>query len=319
MDKKAIWRFLKHELEKKRNAVLLVVADSSESSPGRQGFLMAVNSQGETIGTVGGGMLEFKMIRKALTMFKEKRKSVLKILHHDADSEGEKSGLICGGTQSIVLTLLTKNEIEKINEIVNALENNVPRLVIITQNGIDVRETTENIEGTKFNVLENGGYKYSELIGAAETVYIVGGGHVGLALSKLMKFLNFRVVVFDDRKNVFTLKENNAADNKIITSYENVGRFIPEGDFSYIVVVTARHMGDKDALKSVIKKNVKYIGALGSKKKAETIFNALKEEGIDEPLLQKIHSPVGLSIASETPEEIAVSIAAEIIKVKNSR
>jgi xanthine dehydrogenase accessory factor len=78
------------------------------------------------------------------------------------------------------------------------------------------------------------------------------------------------------------------------------------------------HAGDKDTLKSVINKNVKYIGMMGSKRKIKSIFDALTEEGVDKELLKKVHTPIGIEIEAETPEEIAISIAAEIIKVKNS-
>ena len=319
MNKLDIWKFVKNELENAGEAVILVVADSSESSPGRQGFLMAVNNAGEIKGTVGGGVLEFKMIREAQTLFEKRHRSELKILHHDPDSEGEKSGLVCGGTQTIILMHLNKDDLPKVTGIIDSYEDASPKLIIIDQEGLNVTEAAELKYSAEFEIFENGEFKYFEPIGIKETVYIVGGGHVGLALSRLMKFLNFRVVVFDHRNDVFTMEQNEVADNKIITAYENVGRFIPESEYSYVVIVTAAHVGDKTALKSVINKKVKYIGTMGSKRKIKMIFDALKKEGVEEQLLEKVHSPIGLDIASETPEEIAVSIAAEIIKVKNQK
>ncbi len=319
MNKLDIWKFVKNELENAGEVTILVVADSSESSPGRQGFLMAVNSTGEIKGTVGGGVLEFKMIREAQALFEKRQRSELKTLHHDPDSEGEKSGLVCGGTQTIILILLNKDDLPKVTEIIDAYKDASPKLIIIDQEGLSVTEAAELKYSAEFEIFENGEFKYFEPIGIKETVYIVGGGHVGLALSRLMKFLNFRVVVFDHRNDVFTMEQNEVADNKIITAYENVGRFIPESEYSYVVIVTAAHVGDKTALKSVINKKVKYIGTMGSKRKIKMIFDALKKEGVEEQLLEKVHSPIGLDIASETPEEIAVSIAAEIIKVKNQK
>jgi xanthine dehydrogenase accessory factor len=79
------------------------------------------------------------------------------------------------------------------------------------------------------------------------------------------------------------------------------------------------HAGDTATLKSVIDKNVRYIGLMGSKRKIKTIFEPLREEGVDENLIRKVHTPIGLEIEAESPEEIAISIAAEVIKVKNQK
>jgi xanthine dehydrogenase accessory factor len=134
-----------------------------------------------------------------------------------------------------------------------------------------------------------------------------------------MKSLGFHVIVFDHRQDVYTLEQNKFADEIIICRYEEIGNKIIESDRSYLIIVTPLHAGDKDTLKSVINKNVKYIGMMGSKRKIKTIFDALTEEGIDKELLKKVHTPIGLEIEAETPEEIAISIAAEIIKLKNQK
>jgi len=160
-------------------------------------------------------------------------------------------------------------------------------------------------------------WKFEENIGISNTVYIVGGGHVGLAVSRIMSTLNFYVVVFDHRKDVQTMDENSFANKKIITSYDKINEYIIEGNKSYVVVVTPSHDGDKDALKSAIYLNLKYIGSMGSKKKVDSIFSQLRSDGIHNNLLEKIYTPIGLEIEAESPEEIAISIAAEIIKIKN--
>ncbi len=159
---------------------------------------------------------------------------------------------------------------------------------------------------------------YKEYIGLPLISYIAGGGHVGLAVSRVMKTLGFYVVVFDHREDVFTIKQNKFADEIIITKYEDIGNKIIESERSYIIIVTPMHAGDKDTLKSVIHKNVKYIGMMGSKRKIKSIFDALSNDGIDKNFFDKVHTPIGIEIEAETPEEIAISIAAEIIKVKNS-
>lgn len=160
-------------------------------------------------------------------------------------------------------------------------------------------------------------WDYRENIGLPLIAYIAGGGHVGLAVSRVMKTLGFYVVVFDHREDVFTIEQNSFADEIIITRYEEIGKRIIESKRSYIIIVTPMHTGDKETLKSVIDKSVKYIGMMGSKRKIKNIFDALLADGVDGELLQRVHTPIGIEIEAETPEEIAISIAAEIIKVKN--
>ena len=126
--------------------------------------------------------------------------------------------------------------------------------------------------------------------------------------------LLFSIIV----KMCLQLKQNEFADEIIICNYEEIGSKIVEGERSYIIIVTPMHSGDKDTLKSVIHKNVKYIGMMGSKRKIKTIFEALSKDGIDKKLFEKVHTPIGIEIEAETPEEIAISIAAEVIKVKNN-
>jgi xanthine dehydrogenase accessory factor len=134
-----------------------------------------------------------------------------------------------------------------------------------------------------------------------------------------MKPLGFHVIVFDHRQDVYTIEQNKFADEIIICKYEEIGNKIIESERSFIIIVTPMHAGDKDTLKSVINKNVKYIGMMGSQRKIKSIFEALTGEGVDKELLKKVHTPIGIEIEAETPEEIAISIAAEIIKLKNQR
>ena len=130
-------------------------------------------------------------------------------------------------------------------------------------------------------------WNYKENIGLPLIAYIAGGGHVGLAVSRIMKSLGFHVVVFDHREDVFTIEQNTFADEIIITNYEDIGSRIIESERSYIIIVTPMHAGDKDTLKSVINKNVKYIGMMGSKRKIKSIFEALLADGVDEELFKE--------------------------------
>ena len=158
---------------------------------------------------------------------------------------------------------------------------------------------------------------YEESIGNKNTLYIVGGGHVGLATSKLFNSLGFYVVVFDDRKSINTFESNRYAHKKQLISYEDIEKCIKQGGNSYVAIMTNKYTDDKLVLSKIIKNNHKFIGVLGSTSKIKTMNEVLLKDGFSQKDIDKVHAPIGLSIHSQTPDEIAVSIAAQIIQLKN--
>jgi len=316
MKQKNIWSFILNELKSARKVSLLIVADSSNSSPGRQGFKMAINEDVESFGTIGGGIMENDMIEFALGLLFSEKDTDIKRLYHSNSTTHEKSGLICGGRQTVIIKILSEDNIKIIEHIIENLKNRKPGELRITPNDFIYTDNSDlkRIEFTD----DESKWEYREQIGLTDTAYIVGGGHIGLAVSRVMKSIGFYVVVFDHRDDVFTLEQNEYADEIIICKYNEIGKNIIEGDKSYIIIATPMHAGDSGALKSVISKNLKYIGLMGSKRKIKTIFQTLLDAGIDNKLFSKVHTPIGLEIEAETPEEIAISIAAEIIKIKNT-
>ncbi len=155
---------------------------------------------------------------------------------------------------------------------------------------------------------------FLELYDAPDKLLIFGGGHVCRALTEVMAGLNFRTIVIDNRKEILAHYEPPV---QTILADENYQADIPEIDRNcYIVIVTQGHKYDKDILAKVVTKEYAYIGMIGSKKKIARTYAALKSDGIDIKLLEKVHSPIGLSIGAEGPHEIAIAIAAEVISVK---
>ncbi len=313
-----LWKFIAGSLAQKKKTAIAIVTDSSDSSPGRQGFKMAYTEDGQQFGTVGGGMLEIKMIKIIKEGFANNKRSVVNILHHDPNSGAEKSGLICGGVQTIVTYFLDNSDKDLADKILESFENARESILSVSQNGIQFLPKSYWNERISFRIKNINDYEYRELYGLTDTVYIIGGGHVGLAVAKVMSMLDFYVVTIDNRPEVFTMEQNVYSDKKIICNFKDAGKHVREGMLSYVVIVTPMHKSDKEALSSVINKNVKYIGMMGSKRKIETVFSNLVGEGISPALLKKVHTPIGLEIEAKTPEEIAISIAAEIISVKNN-
>ena len=151
------------------------------------------------------------------------------------------------------------------------------------------------------------------------TVFIFGAGHISLPLSKIAQISGFRVVVIDDRESFANKERFPGADEIIVENFESVFNRLDINDSSYLVIVTRGHLFDEKVLELCIKTKAVYVGMIGSKRKIKTVFSNLKSRGASEEDLQKVHSPIGLPIKAETPEEIAVSIMAEIIKVKQEQ
>jgi xanthine dehydrogenase accessory factor len=316
MNELMLWEFILKNISSSKKVVLLVVAESSDSSPGRQGFKMVITEDAGQFGTIGGGIMEKDMVEYALALLFGNESKSIKKLHHSDKTNFEKSGLICGGYQTIIFSVIDKSQTTLVENILSSINEKRNNQLLITPQKIEY-SSAESMLPISFTYKSDEDWEYRENIGLPLIAYIAGGGHVGLAVSRIMKSLGFYVVVFDHREDVFTIEQNSFADEIIITKYEDIGNRIIESERSYIIIVTPMHAGDKETLKSVIDKKVKYIGMMGSKRKIKNIFDTLLADGIDGELLQRVYTPIGIEIEAETPEEIAISIAAEIIKVKN--
>lgn len=158
-----------------------------------------------------------------------------------------------------------------------------------------------------------------EPILAQPTLYIFGAGHVSFSISKIAKMVGFEVVVIDDRAEFANIKRFPKADEIFAEDFSKVFSKLKINRSSYIVIVTRGHKFDEKVLEWAVKNEASYVGMIGSKKKNDTIFSNLQSKGISKELLGDVHAPIGLEIHAETPEEIAVSIMAEIIKVRKER
>lgn len=158
---------------------------------------------------------------------------------------------------------------------------------------------------------------FTHEFGLETTAYIFGAGHVGLALEPVLRYVNFKTVVLDDRTD-FANRERfpQATDVKIISDFKHAFDGLELTENSYIIIVTRGHAGDYDVLKDALKQKSAYIGMIGSKKKNAVLFDKLREEGFPESDIERIYAPIGLPIQAETPEEIAISVVAEMIQVR---
>lgn len=326
-----LWQFIYERLEKKQSVTLLVVAKSSGSSPGRQGFKMAVAGD-ELYGSIGGGVMEVSLVEQAKDWSNAqgpKSKVIEQIHRKDAQNS---SGMICSGKQTVILSELNPDHLETVRVIISTLDNHRFCRLQITDSKFqiskqDSEEISEKISEKisdkpdfLFEKRNENEFVYEEQLGFKNKLFIIGGGHCALALSELMSKMGFHITLFDDRKELNTLQKNDFVhEKKIIESYDKIRKFIPSGKSTYVVVMTLGYKFDEIVIRKLFDRDFKYFGVLGSKAKMAVLIRDLLKDGFENERLSRIRTPIGLDINSQTPSEIAISIAAEIISVKNAQ
>lgn len=309
-----IWSFIHSKLESGNRILLLVVIQSTGSSPGRAGFKMAVSEDGQLAGSIGGGVMEYKLVELARKQFSVVKPAFLLKQDHEQTGTEDSSGMICSGSQYVAFYPVNQSNLPFLSGI-----NESSKIQIeYSENGFSATESTEEPPSQPFVSKDLKQWKLVEQLGVENRLFIIGGGHVSVAVSQLFKMLGFQVTVLDDRNlGLSTIQQNVYADQIRIIDYKDVAEQIPEGPQVYVVIMTFGHASDARVLEQLLNKNIRYLGMMGSENKVSTIFEQLKSKGFSEDQLSKVDAPIGLPIHSETPMEIAVSLAGKIILVKN--
>lgn len=196
-------------------------------------------------------------------------------------------------------------------EAVAAMRSASPRLLHFDLSGDDA-EDGGLICGGSMEV-------YVEPILPDPVLVIFGAGHVGRCVADLAKSIGFRVTVADDRIKYANRDRFPNADALVVDSWENVFSQIQVNDSSYLLIVTRGHQYDLVCLRYALTTPAKYIGLLGSRRKIQLFRETLEKEGVTPSQLARLHAPVGIAIGAETPEEIAVSISAQLVAARRSR
>ena len=158
---------------------------------------------------------------------------------------------------------------------------------------------------------------FAELLGNEKKMVICGAGHVSMPVIEIAKMLGFRVTVIDDREQFVRNALDHGADEGVCSGFEEALAAIPGDPDTFFIIVTRGHMSDSECLLSIIRKPKAYIGMIGSHRKVGLMKQMLADNGIPRDLIDSVHTPIGLAIGAETHEEIAVSIIAEVIEIKN--
>ena len=307
---------------------LCSILASSGSSPRGAGARMTVYADGHTLGTIGGGAVEYMAVQRAMECLRTKTPELRS--YDLRPDEVESVGMICGGRVTVYSQVFAPDgdaEIAVLRRWRELLGGDQDAWLLMELSGERVQRfevlTAQEIPPDKRKCFTaKAVWKddfYVEPICRAGKVYLFGGGHVGRALVPVLAAVGFPVVVFDNRAALAKKENYPAAREVIFGDFGNIYERITLTANDYAVVMTPGHRADFEILTQVLQSEASYIGCIGSKSKVAKTRELLLAQGYTDADITRIHSPIGLPILAETPEEIAVSIAAEMIEHRAKR
>ena len=325
-----------------QQVVIGTIVESSGSAPRCSGARMLLGRDGSQIGTIGGGELEGVCIARAREMLAGGAEHALLRFDLTADQAAD-AGMICGGAVQVLLQRLESNEetVEFFQSLADEFDRRTrpilltllqpgraPRMLVHVAGGrtaVDlasglVAALSRRAESASlpFIVADGVTRLHAEPLVNPTRLYLAGAGHVALATARLAHFLGFEVIVVDDRPE-FANRDRfpEAHEVRVVASYDKCFTGLHPSD--HLVIVTRGHLHDKEALVQALGTAAGYIGMIGSRRKRDAIYAALRREGFPERDLSRVHCPIGLPIGGESPAEIALSIMAEIQQFRYGR
>ncbi len=326
-------------LEVGERFVLASLVDAHGSTPQKVGARLLVRTDGSTIGTLGGGCIEAEVWEKAKEAFGDGRPLALDFtLNEDIAVD---YGLACGGTEQILVDptytaedlplvrdMLTGAEGARRGVVVSVVEGESPASKLaVWEDGATTGDLAADQEAAlelarrlveaprpkpTLVKLASGTTVFADVFAEPPEIVIIGGGHVGRSLATVAHFVGYKIAVIDDRTDFANSERFPEAAAVIAGDIEEAIEGYPTTRNSSIVIVTRGHKYDYQALAAAARSNAGYIGLMGSRRKVALIYRQLMEDGVPEERLRDIHAPIGLDIGAISPEEIAVSIVAEI-------
>ena len=344
---KEMINLIKHiltHLENNEPIVIATIISHRGSAPRKTGSKMIISPSGATEGTIGGGVLEAKVIEKAVGNFKTPISELIRFSLTADDAAA--MGMECGGEVDVLMELVLPTEENKtlFSKWTDDIKNkqNSLMLTAVPQAPVSPEDISRGIwtkAGTAAGVLPpgtdsiedqlralekqkiaqliavNGGFVMVEPALVPKALYIYGAGHVAIPTAEFAAKVGFDVCVMDDREEFADPDRfDGAIDARAIPSFEQALSDISIEAHDFIVIVTRGHLHDKIVLAQALRTNAAYIGMIGSRKKRDTIYTALLDEGFCQADIDRVKCPIGLSIKAQTPEEIAISIVAELIE-----
>ena len=333
---KHILETLKAELEKGEKAVLCTVIDNSGSCPRGKGAHMLVSEQSKTIGTVGGGRVEYETEIKAKELLKTKKNFIQD--YRLCANEVADIGMICGGNVTILFQYVDQNALDFCNRALTLIDKHEDAWIVARissdfkwemgfytpENGFEGIESGEEFKPllkrkAKQSKKEDGSRLYAEPVSLSGQVYLFGGGHVAQAVAPLLHSVGFRYTLFEEREQFASADLFPDAEKIILSGFDDIAKEITITENDFVLIMTRGHQNDYILQVQVLKTPACYVGVIGSAAKYERLCERLAEDGFSKEQINRVITPVGLPIKAETPAEIAVSIVAQMIQVRAER
>lgn len=349
---KGLFEELVNVLEKGEEAVLVTIIASSGSTPRGAGSRMLVKADGTIKGTVGGGAVEYLAMQTALEAMKNKAshtKGFTLTRNQVADI-----GMVCGGNVVVYFQYISPDDSASAGpspdsanrgftsfcrEVLEALSRDEDSwlLLDITDEtcwkmglyskstglcGMDMPDEAMGMDlfGSRTLQKEAAGRRYYiEPLVQAGTVYVFGGGHVAQELVPVLSHVGFRCVVMDDREEFANPSVFPQAARTIVGNLERIGDYIEVRPCDYFCIMTRGHQFDYYVQRQALGMHPCYIGIMGSRNKIRVVTDKLLDDGFSREEIEACHMPIGTDIHAETPAEIAISIAGELIGVRAAR
>ncbi|SHI21348.1 xanthine dehydrogenase accessory factor [Sporobacter termitidis DSM 10068] len=324
-----------------------LVLESSGSTPREAGSAMLVRPDKTISGTIGGGVLEANTVNAAIKALADKRAAVAEFVLEEKGAAA--IGAVCGGRAKVLIDYISADEpadMAFFEQLRRASSSNqlshlaalIPASESLARRNICLVLPDGTLAGAEVfgpDILAqlrsgNSGYDvftnleqhaaYLFPVGSDGTVYIFGAGHCGEKLAHVVHTVGFETVVIDDRREFANAARLPEADDIIVPKKLDAPfDTLAFGPDSYIVIVTRGHIYDELVLRRALRTSAGYIGMIASRKKRDTIYRHLLDDGYTPDDIARVYSPIGIDISADTPEEIAVSITAELIKVRAAR
>lgn len=331
---KKIGQFIRENLKGGKACVLVTIISSEGSSPRGAGTNMAVSQNGDCCGTIGGGAVEHRVTGMAKEIMESRRSRAEYFMLNRDDVRN--LGMICGGDIRVYLQYIGASEenMKLYEEICRAAESNENRWVvfeidgeqqcsasILSREGVIYGQTSSSQYLDRLTNLtvgawnEKGSY-YIQPLAVKGQVYIFGGGHIARKLVPILASVDFSCIVYDSMEEFTRLEDFPQAKAVICGDFAQIDQHLSIGRDDYVVIMTRGHAYDYTVLRQVLAKHTLYTGMIGSRSKVKTTNEKLMGDGYTETDIARIHSPIGLAIKADTPAEISISIAAEMIEVR---
>lgn len=286
-------------------AMLISIIDKSGSTPRGVGTQMLVDEDGIITGTIGGGAVEKEAIELAAASIRT-RQSFTK--NFELNMKDSSLNMVCGGALFLHFLYVDK---ELFEAEVKAIDSKIDS----KESGFMVIDTVENKLAFSSDAVSTSN-TVSIPLPVPDRVIIFGAGHVAQALVPVLSNVGFGCTIVDNREEFIDKSLFPDAEDVILGDYENIEDNVALTSKDYVIIMTHGHTHDYEVLEQVLRKEQIYIGVMGSRRKKEFVNDRLLKAGFSKERIDTIHAPIGLSIGGVTPEEIAISVAAELISVR---